>query len=248
MITHLGMLPSSSVSREAASPCPSPAPPQSGTAEREGAGSPGIQSICQARPSSHILDHRQSSSPFLEVYLSMGKIISIPPQIQLASGGCRSCRWHYRYFRFLLAAYSTVFSSPSLSPVLIPLFPSTVWRCWWWRDSSTPSALDWLQRKVAHPLASVNQLSLTCYKHFAYSPLFYFLWLWDQEREGRVERTHRFNLWFQETKCKFSNVLLWNFVVIFFLAVESMGVLHNETSGSKGSTTPCISQDNFITP
>lgn len=36
---------------------------------------------------------------------------------------------------------------------------------------------------------ATNQLSLICYRRLTYFPFFYFLWLWEQDGEGRVEST-----------------------------------------------------------
>lgn len=91
--------------------------------------------------------------------------------------------------------------------------------------------------------AATSQLSLICYKRFTYFPFFHFLSVvvgagWG----GEGRKNTQINLCFQELKQKnltsnlFSNVLLWDFVVIFPV-LESVGVLHNKTSGSKGSRT-----------
>lgn len=79
--------------------------------------------------------------------------------------------------------------------------------------------------KAAHPCFGLLQISVLSfvYKRFTYFPFFYFLWLWEQDGEGRVERTYRSTSVFRkQNKAKqnptcnsFSNVLLWDFVLFF---------------------------------
>lgn len=66
-------------------------------------------------------------------------------------------------------------------------------RCWW-MSCSTPSTQDWLQRKVALPWlwAATNQLLWVVIKDlhiFKFST--FFLQLWEQNEEEKVERTYR---------------------------------------------------------
>lgn len=71
--------------------------------------------------------------------------------------------------------------------------------------------------------ADTNQLSLISHRRFTYFPFLYFLRLWEQDGEGRVERTYRPTSVFRKQNKNslsnpFSNVLLWGFMAIFPVA------------------------------
>lgn len=85
-----------------------PSSPSAATAERPGAGSPGIQSTCHTGPSPHTFAYQQPSSPSpVNIIFHRKDLRAFPSESFQTDREHRSC--YYRYFMFPLAAESREF-------------------------------------------------------------------------------------------------------------------------------------------